>query len=74
LRPAAIICVTVLFEPRVSNGSRGVTEPVAESAGEIRTVGKAAGIRDLAQRLACAQQLPAMQKLRGMIQTTDSMK
>ena len=46
-----------------------MAEPPAKSAGEIRIVGKAAGIGDLAERLACAQQLPAMHKARGVIQT-----
>src|ERR1700719_2144401 len=37
--------------------------------GEICIVAKAGRVGDLADRLACAQQLPAMQEARGVIQT-----
>ena len=35
----------------------------------MSVVAKAAGIANLAERLACVQQCPAMQKARGVIQT-----
>ena len=36
-------------------GTRGVTEPIAESSREMCIIAKAAGIDDLAERLACTQ-------------------
>ena len=50
-------------------GARRITKPMAEFSREMRIIAKAAGIGDLAESLACAQQLPAMQKARGVIQT-----
>jgi hypothetical protein len=47
----------------------GWTEPAAKFSGEISIVAKAAGVGDLAERLARAQQRPAMQEARGVIQT-----
>ena len=46
-----------------------MAEPVTKLARKICIVGKAAGIGDLAERLACAQQFSAVQKARGVIQT-----
>src|SRR5262249_20985184 len=46
-----------------------VAEPMAKSPREMGVVAKAASVRDLAERLACLQRPPAMQKARGVIQT-----
>src|SRR3981081_2904968 len=46
-----------------------VTEPMAKLPCKMRIVAKAAGIGDLAERLACTEQRPTMQKVRGVIQT-----
>ena len=46
-----------------------VAEPMAKSPREMGVVAKAAGIRDLAERLACLQRRASMQKARGVIQT-----
>ena len=45
-----------------------VAEPMAKSPREMGVVAKAAGIRDLAERLACLQRRASMQKARGVIQ------
>jgi hypothetical protein len=50
-------------------GPRRMTEPAAKFSCEMSIVAKAASVGDLAERLACAQQRPALQKARGMIQT-----
>ena len=50
-------------------GPRRMTEPAAKFPGEMSIVAEAAGIGNLAERLACVQQRPAMQKARGVIQT-----
>jgi hypothetical protein len=50
-------------------GRRRVAEPMAKFSCEMSVVAKAAGVGDLAERLACAQQRPALQKTRGVIQT-----
>ena len=50
-------------------GAWGMAEPAAKFAGKICVVGKAAGVGNLAERLACAQQFPAVYKARGVIQT-----
>jgi hypothetical protein len=50
-------------------GARRVSETTTELSCKIRVVAKAAGIGNLAERLACVQQRPAMQKARGVIQT-----
>jgi hypothetical protein len=42
---------------------------MTEAAAKIRIVGKAACIRDFAERLACTQQFPASDETRGVIQT-----
>src|SRR5262245_44985141 len=49
--------------------ARRVAEPMTKSPREMGVVAKAAGIRDLAQRLACRQRRAAVQQARGMIQT-----
>src|SRR5262249_61132188 len=46
-----------------------VAEPMAKSPREMGVVAKAAGIRDLAERLACLRRRAAMQKARSVIQT-----
>jgi len=46
-----------------------VAEPMAKFAREMGVIAKATGEGDLAQRLACSQRRPAMQQLRGVIQT-----
>src|SRR5262249_2237839 len=46
-----------------------VAKPMAKSSREMGVVAEAAGVRDLAERLACLQRGAAMQKARGMIQT-----
>jgi len=46
-----------------------MTEPSAKTAGEIRIIGKAAGIGDLAEGLARSQRFPAMYEARGAVQT-----
>ena len=46
-----------------------MTEPAAKFSGEMSIVAEAEGIGNLAERLACVQQRPAMQKARGVIQT-----
>ena len=46
-----------------------MTEPMAKFTREICVIAKAPGEGDLAQRLACSQRRPAMQKVRGVIQT-----
>ena len=50
-------------------GHRRMAEPAAKLSGEMGIVGKAAGVGDLADGLACVQEPPAMQLTRGMIQT-----
>src|SRR6516165_12097265 len=42
---------------------------MAKSPRKMGVVAKAAGVRDLAERLACLQRRAAMQKARGLIQT-----
>src|ERR1700724_599161 len=51
-----------------SMGARSIAETMAELAGEMRIIAKAAGIGDLAERLARAEQGAAAQQMRGMIQ------
>src|SRR5262249_60093736 len=46
-----------------------VAEPMAKSPREMGVVAKAAGVRDLAETLACLQRRAAMQKARSVIQT-----
>ena len=46
-----------------------MTKPMAKFAREMGVIAKATGEADLAQRLACSQRRPAMQKVRGVIQT-----
>ena len=46
-----------------------VAKPMAKSPREMGVVAKAAGVRDLGERLACLQRGAAMQKVRGVIQT-----
>src|SRR5215469_3891460 len=46
-----------------------VAEPMAKSPREMGVVAKAAGVRDLGERLACLQRHAAMQKARSVIQT-----
>lgn len=50
-------------------GARRVSEPTSELLCKIRVVAKAAGISNLAERLACLCQCPAVQKSHGVIQT-----
>jgi hypothetical protein len=50
-------------------GAWRVTELTAKFSCEMSIVTEAAGIGNLAERLACVQQRPAMQKARGVIQT-----
>ena len=50
-------------------GPRRMTEPAAKFSREMSIVTEAAGIGNLAERLACVQQRPAIQKARGVIQT-----
>jgi hypothetical protein len=50
-------------------GAWRVAEPMAKFACEMSVVAKAAGVGDVAERLACAQRRSAMQKVRGVIQT-----
>jgi len=50
-------------------GARRVSEPTTELLCKIRVVAEAAGIGNLAERLACLCQCPAMQKPYGVIQT-----
>ena len=50
-------------------GAWRVAEPMAKFACEMSVVAKAAGVGDVAERLACAQRPSAMQKVRGVIQT-----
>jgi len=54
---------------RVGVGARRVTEPMAKFSCEMRVVAKAAGVGDRADRLAHAQQLPAIEKVCGVSQT-----
>ena len=49
-------------------GSRSVTKSVAKYSSEISVVAKAAGVGDLADRLARVQRRPAMQETRGVIE------
>jgi hypothetical protein len=50
-------------------GARRVSETTTELSCKIRVVAKAAGIGNLAERLACLCQCPAVQKSHGVIQT-----
>jgi hypothetical protein len=50
-------------------GARRVTEPTAEFPREMCIITKAAGIGDLAERLACTQQRAPAQKTCGVVQT-----
>src|ERR1700730_10289953 len=50
-------------------GAWRVSEPTAELPCKMRVVAIAAGIANLAERLACICQCPAMQKSRGVSQT-----
>src|SRR5262245_19495950 len=45
-----------------------VAKPMAKSPREMGVVAKAAGVRDLGERLACLQRRAAMKKARGVIQ------
>jgi hypothetical protein len=49
-------------------GAWRVAESTTELSCKMSVVAKAAGIGNLAERLACVQQRPAMQKARGVIQ------
>src|SRR5262249_37758358 len=49
--------------------ARRVAEAMAKSPREMGVVAKAAGIRDLAQGLACRQRRAAIEQARGMIET-----
>ena len=46
-----------------------MTEASAKFSNEISIIAKAAGVGDLADRLACFQKRPAFQQTRGVIQT-----
>jgi hypothetical protein len=46
-----------------------MTEPAAKFSGEMGIVVEAAIVGDLAYRLACIQQRPALQETSGVIQT-----
>jgi hypothetical protein len=48
--------------------ARRIAEPMAEFSCEMRIVAKAAGISDLAERLARPKQCAPVQKVRGTIQ------
>ena len=50
-------------------GAWGVTEPMTKLSCEVSIVAKAAGVRDLAQRLVCSQRCSAIHKARGVVQT-----
>jgi len=50
-------------------GAWRVAEAAAKFSGEMGIVAEAAIVGDLAERLACVQQCPAMQRARGVIQT-----
>ncbi len=50
-------------------GARRVSEPTTELSCKMSVVAIAAGIGNLAERLACLCQCPAMQKPYGVIQT-----
>jgi hypothetical protein len=50
-------------------GTRRMAEAMAKFTREMGVIAKATGEGDLAQRLACSQRRPAMQKVRGVIQT-----
>ena len=50
-------------------GAWGVTEPMTKLSCEVSIVAKAAGVRDLAQRLICSQRCSAIHKARGVVQT-----
>src|SRR5258707_6403756 len=50
-------------------GAWRATESMAKFSSEICIVAKTAGVGDLADRLTCGQERPAMQKARGVIQT-----
>jgi len=50
-------------------GARCTTKPMPESSCEMSIVAKAAGVRNLPERLTCTERRPAFQKVRGMIQT-----
>ena len=45
-----------------------MTEPAAKLPCEVCIVGEAAGVGDLTERQACAQQFPTLQKAGGVIQ------
>ena len=47
---------------QISVGPRRMTEPAAKFSGEMSIVAEAAGVGNLAERLARVQQCPAMQK------------
>jgi hypothetical protein len=49
--------------------SRRMTKPMLKFSCEMNIVAKAAGVRNLAERLTCMERRPAIQKVRGMIQT-----
>src|SRR5216684_4184685 len=53
---------------RCGVGTGCTAEPIAKFSREMSVVAKATGVGDLAERLACAQQRPAMHQVRGVIQ------
>jgi hypothetical protein len=52
-----------------SDGARRGAETLSESARKMRVVAKAAGVGDVAERLACLDQRAAFDQTRRMIQT-----
>jgi hypothetical protein len=50
-------------------GARRTTEPTPESSCEMSIVAKAAGVRDFAEMLTRTERGPALQQVRGVIQT-----
>jgi hypothetical protein len=50
-------------------GSRRMTKPMPKFPREMSIVAKAAGVRNLAERLTRIERRPAIQKVCGMIQT-----
>jgi hypothetical protein len=58
---------------RISCGvlTRRMIEPVTKSSCKMCIIAKAASVGNFAQRLACAQQRHAMQKMGGVIQRNE---
>jgi hypothetical protein len=46
-----------------------MAKPMPKFSCEMSIVAKAAGVRNLAERLTCIERRPAIQKVRGVIQT-----